>query len=41
MGEKDDKYLANLKNFSAPRLRWAGYSPGLVIRKCEFFSSRK
>jgi len=24
-----------------PRLCWAGYGPGLVIRKCEFFSFRK
>jgi len=27
--------------FAFPRLYWAGYDPGLMIRKCKSFSSKK
>jgi len=42
LGEKDDKYLAPPEIFFAfPRLCWAGYGRGLMIKKCESFNSRK
>jgi len=40
--KKGDKYLATPEFFFAfPWLFWAGYGPGLVIRKSKFFTSRK